>query len=765
MSTRRSSASSTERFRTRTRATMSDDAGSTLALVMVVTTLCMIFVTTSVALSTSNIAPSQQTADSMAALAAAQAGVEQLSVAVEACPSNVTSCVNAAGAVRNLVGTDGLVRSTARWVVDEEPLQNTANVLRVAVTGQVRAEQRTLVVDLQTTPSPLSYAYVTELETLSAQTISTYYGPRTVALTTSTFRSKANLVPSTTTSVKWQGAQGTDICGVPWYDTTKYGAGRSSLRTTRALGVGFDYYEQFTPVPAAPARTRKAPCEAAYGTDFQTAFGTSSLYSKDALYLSRTFAGGSGPYFGSPVVTEWGPGAVPEPMTPGAWYRSDAVLGGAPAPGGVVPSLSTGPLELPGPVTNRDSTSTCVFTGPTRINVNGTNAYITSPGTLTPPCAGTVDTTLSGVGLVNFRVPITASTVLYVKDGVAGANATADAPLFNARTISTAGNVPQFYAEMSTTEATLKSTIVAGPYTAALETTLTPWLNALNAAQPRISGAATYQALPLTAVGLPGSLNPGDALYDLDRATAKVQRRTCTLYVIGICFGFTPWTDAFFVTSDSRTFPIANDITPYQNGSGTAFVDGSMAGRLTVAAQDDVVVTGVIEQYGSGGIVGLVAGNGRSPGADVEIYHPVRCALLTPVTLPGGTCPNDLTSLSSAPIPYADVTHPSRQYVNLKPAVAYVKAVILSHDGCLCVQNFMRGAPFGSDLVIKGAVYQRHHGSVGVQYGSQTERSGYTKLYLDYDPGAKTPPTRFGVIGAADGATLWQLLGVAERQG
>lgn len=585
-------------------------------------------------------------------------------------------------------------------------------------------------------------------------------------------------MPSGTTSVTWQGAQGTDACGRLWYDTSA-GPGRAQLRATRGLPAGADFWEQATPALAVP---RRAPCEVAYGSEFQNAWA-SPIASKDAMMMSRSWTGGGGPYLGAAATTEWGPGSTPAPTPAGTWFRSHPVHGGGPAAGGATPGPSPGALVMPAPLPNRESSSTCVFTGPTRIHLNYIYAYVTSPGTAAPTpssCVGTVDTTVSGKGLVNFKILLTPTTVFYVRDGTPGGDAGPTNPLFNTRTITTqqvGNNQPAtFYAELGTTESALKSTLVAAAYTATTPSALAPWLAALEAAKvPKVVGTPGYQAVAMTPSGAPGSLNPSDPLLEQDashRTAAMIQRRACTAAGTAGCTAWSAWTSAFSVTNDSRTFPMAQDVTRYQSGSGTAFVDGSMGGRLTVAAQRDVVITGVIDNYDAGGataLIGLVAGNGSTPGSDVEIYHPVRCLATTPVTAPGGTCPNDLTGLTSAPLAFTDPAHPARQYVNLyapgKSDIGYVKAVILAHDGCFCVQNFMRGAPLGPDLVVKGSIYQRHHGEIATYYGSRENRTGYPKLYVEYNAAALNPPTAFAGSSGPSTPPSWAVVGIAEQQG
>ena len=78
---------------------------------------------------------------------------------------------------------------------------------------------------------------------------------------------------------------------------------------------------------------------------------------------------------------------------------------------------------------------------------------------------------------------------------------------------------------------------------------------------------------------------------------------------------------------NSRTHPLgmptANDTTTYACRNGDVFIEGTLKGQLTVASENNIVVTWAL-QYQSGvsgtDLLGLIANN------NVELWHPVQCA-------------------------------------------------------------------------------------------------------------------------------------------
>jgi Tfp pilus assembly protein PilX len=135
-----------------------------------------------------------------------------------------------------------------------------------------------------------------------------------------------------------------------------------------------------------------------------------------------------------------------------------------------------------------------------------------------------------------------------------------------------------------------------------------------------------------------------------------------------------------------------------------AATNGGLAGQLTIAAANDVIITGNItyHQYPTGNdVLGLIANN------DVSIYHPV-----------------------------SNGSNASGSTTNLR-----IDAAILSLNHSFYVQNWDVGSPMGN-LTVNGVIAQKYRGPVGTfGGGGNTIQSGYNKDY-NYDTRLKylTPP-------------------------
>lgn len=268
------------------------------------------------------------------------------------------------------------------------------------------------------------------------------------------------------------------------------------------------------------------------------------------------------------------------------------------------------------------------------------------------------------------------------------------------------------------------------------------------------------------------------------QVTATVHRETstrdCTSWFL-VCTKYGPWywadDDPQFDVGASRqtttttktvaipsavAFPLSNDITRYQakqNGPGDAYIEGTVPGKLSVVADNDVVVTGnlTVPDLTSEGVI-LVGGS------NVRVYHPVACVDTNAASLAAmsnnptqtGYCPNDTTGLSPAGKLWFGSgnfgEHPSRQYTNLTRNTSEsapmkditIDAAVFALTGSFIVDNYNRGEGKGWDgsgnfglqsngldrLTLDGGVYQQHHGAVGVEWpitsdNTQRPTSGY----------------------------------------
>jgi len=174
---------------------------------------------------------------------------------------------------------------------------------------------------------------------------------------------------------------------------------------------------------------------------------------------------------------------------------------------------------------------------------------------------------------------------------------------------------------------------------------------------------------------------------------------------------------------NSIGYPIPEDITSYGCQTGDAFVEGTLKGRLTVAAENNVIISNHLEYAGGAAgddVLGLVANN------YVEVYHPVRC------NTPGdSSC--DLNARGAGRF-----TDPR------------ISAAILSVNHSFRVQNYAGGTRAGA-LNITGAIAQRFRGIVGL-----IGYSGYDKNYV-YDARLRyaSPPSYLDPVKSAFGVSLF----------
>ena len=128
---------------------------------------------------------------------------------------------------------------------------------------------------------------------------------------------------------------------------------------------------------------------------------------------------------------------------------------------------------------------------------------------------------------------------------------------------------------------------------------------------------------------------------------------------------------------------------PSTSGCGTVRVSGTYSGALTIAAENDVLITGSLTRSGNG-MLGLIANN------FVRVYHP---------------CSNDTNQSGSLSNPTID-------------------AAMLAIQHSFIVDNYNCGNPMGT-LTVNGAIAQKFRGAVGTHGGSGVS-SGYSKNYV-YD--------------------------------
>ena len=141
-------------------------------------------------------------------------------------------------------------------------------------------------------------------------------------------------------------------------------------------------------------------------------------------------------------------------------------------------------------------------------------------------------------------------------------------------------------------------------------------------------------------------------------------------------------------------YPISGDVTTYGCRNGDVFLSGTLRGRLTIAAENNVVIVANTTYASTGAasndMLGLVANQ------FVQIYHPVNSS--------GNNLP--------------DVRNPTPYFQDPR-----LDAAILALGHSFIVQNYDEGAQLGT-ITINGVIAQKWRGPVGTSGGT-----GYLKNY------------------------------------
>ncbi len=168
--------------------------------------------------------------------------------------------------------------------------------------------------------------------------------------------------------------------------------------------------------------------------------------------------------------------------------------------------------------------------------------------------------------------------------------------------------------------------------------------------------------------------------------------------------------------------PIANDynatLAEAECYYGTLFVEGTLKGRVTMSADNNIVITNNLQyQGGENGtdVLGLIASN------SVKIYHPVR-----------QTCTETDSRGRCTRYSYTNLTYKSAVLTNVT-----LHAAVLTLQHSFGVQSYQYGAKLGT-LKVFGSLAQRFRGPVGL-----TGSAGYLKDY-NYDSRLRyAPPPYF----------------------
>lgn len=393
------------------RATADGDSGFALVYVIMVTSILTVLVGSTLVVTAGSIVPSIKSTYDQAAIAAAQAGINAFVAEANTTCNDANNATVQTCTVRrqsNLTGTTIYSGSgyTASYVWNAVP-DASNRYFRVTSQGTVKlggiSAQKTLTADIISGASvtPLKFGVVTGFETESPLDVLSRWTKRSIAFdqtgidnATVPIKSSGNPV-----TVNWGGssygaaAGKVDVCNA----TLNSKAGRGTNTPARAPNPYVDWTEETT---SGNHYTNFQPCQVSWGhltellPPVNPADGPGGYYSGDAMLLSNSYPGGTGPLLQQPVTTafKYDPtidGAVCG-TAPGQYYRSfDLGCVGYPVNVGGSPS----PLSIPdgtphpGPAPSVFKTVTipaaaCVYNGPTRVKLNGDGtATVTSPQT------------------------------------------------------------------------------------------------------------------------------------------------------------------------------------------------------------------------------------------------------------------------------------------------------------------------------------------------------------------------------------------------
>lgn len=384
--------------------------------------------------------PARTSTERAAALAAAQGAIQDFLVRVSnecadgTCPG---------GPPADRADPTPLGAASFTWSVRNRSSYVTDGFLRVEATGTAgtgsRTVSRTLVADISAGAQLPDYLYYSTYETLAGSAIDERNAPRTIAVE----RAGGFAYEGTAASgpIVWDGAgvysgsnhPDSSACDALWYDSPA-GPGRASLGSTDPGGM-IRWGETGT-VGGTPVE-RGGDCEVTFtaGSEWN-----GKVYSRDALMISSgTLLSDDGPVFRDDVQTGWAPDSIPAASASEPWRTFPALPGSAPGVGSELPESSDVSVQLP--AWTEPAAPTCVYTGPTRVVVEGSEVVVTSPQTAAAagdPCYESVATGERGPevdgrpSVLEARVPLTGDVTILVRDAdVAGtvmAPQHADAP-------------------------------------------------------------------------------------------------------------------------------------------------------------------------------------------------------------------------------------------------------------------------------------------------------------------------------------------------
>jgi hypothetical protein len=208
---------------------------------------------------------------------------------------------------------------------------------------------------------------------------------------------------------------------------------------------------------------------------------------------------------------------------------------------------------------------------------------------------------------------------------------------------------------------------------------------------------------------------------------------------------------------------VSNDANVFGCRDGDLFVQGTLKGQLTIAAANNVLITGNISYNGGTtgtSLLGLVANN------FVYVRHPVQLQT-TSYSPPQTSQPSSCSSSTWDRTDY--IQNSSNRYVqricsrNLTGSQSSptIHAAILAVNHSFTVPYWQRGDALGT-LSVTGAIAQRFRGPVGTNSGGSVV-TGYAKNYV-YDQRLRylSPPKFLDPVASAWGVAVWREIRVPD---
>lgn len=351
-----------------------DDDGFAMVFVLMVIAMVTIAVASVLTVTTPDISRTRADQDGQGAGAAARAGIDDFIAyvsGIDKCRSTTRVCAQAKGATSGVRTLDTTSGATISWTTDKA--LTAEGCVRVHATGKYGRATRTLDADVALAPSILSYGYYSDFESQSSDALNSIYRAHKVRLDGSSSWGYAGA--SSASTVTWAAPTNTTRCDRHWWNEPSPAAAGRNDGGQWSTGYSVD--------------TTGRSSSFAGGCDIIFASGMTlngPVYTRDALLIDGT--GGSGPLFQQAVLTGWGYAGRNVPTVPkttattGPWrQQANGTLTASPNK----PKKADFDLALPEGIGMEGlADNACVYTGPTRLKLNGNGtATVTSPRTTT----------------------------------------------------------------------------------------------------------------------------------------------------------------------------------------------------------------------------------------------------------------------------------------------------------------------------------------------------------------------------------------------